>query len=125
MYPPLHSEVLHTMEGVEMEHPLPQNSSDDFCNTVLSQFCESNNVHHIHICTAIANCEPSETVLMLFNSMQTKHSRKKKPFKKVAKKRSQPKPQNERDKKGLELQFTSHNAILKILNKLTEWLSFC
>lgn len=36
-----------------MEHPFPVNSSDDFCNTVLSQFCESNNQHHVHICTAI------------------------------------------------------------------------
>ncbi|CAN4123948.1 unnamed protein product [Withania somnifera] len=36
-----------------MEHPFMENSSDDFCNTVLSQFCESNNEHHVHICTAV------------------------------------------------------------------------
>ncbi|KAL3332457.1 hypothetical protein AABB24_032833 [Solanum stoloniferum] len=41
------------MEGIEMELPFPENSSDDFCNTVLSQFCDSNNEHHVHICTAI------------------------------------------------------------------------
>ncbi|XP_070037346.1 uncharacterized protein [Nicotiana tomentosiformis] len=44
------------MEGVEMEFHLPENadvSSDDFCNTVLSQFSSSNNEHHVHICTAI------------------------------------------------------------------------
>ncbi|KAM3395018.1 RRP12-like protein [Capsicum galapagoense] len=41
------------MEGIEMEHPFLENSSDDFCNTVLSQFCKSNNEHHVHICTAI------------------------------------------------------------------------
>lgn len=36
-----------------MEQPFPDNSSDDFCNIVLSQFCDSNNEHHVHICTAI------------------------------------------------------------------------
>ncbi|XP_060189622.1 uncharacterized protein LOC132618605 [Lycium barbarum] len=41
------------MEGIEMEHPLAENTSDDFCNTVLLQFSESNNEHHVHICTAI------------------------------------------------------------------------
>lgn len=47
---------LTNMEGVEMEFHLPENadvSSDDFCNTVLSQFSSSNNEHHVHICTAI------------------------------------------------------------------------
>ncbi|KAK4372832.1 hypothetical protein RND71_008216 [Anisodus tanguticus] len=101
------------MEGVEMEHPLPQNSSDDFCNTVLSQFCESNNVHHIHICTAIANCEPRETVLMLFNSMSMFLGRAKVEPGSLPRK-SDPSLDSII---GLELQFTSHNAILKILNK--------
>ncbi|KAK4355750.1 hypothetical protein RND71_024721 [Anisodus tanguticus] len=41
------------MEGIEMEHPLPENTSDEFCSTVLLLFSDSNNEHHVHICTAI------------------------------------------------------------------------
>ncbi|MCE3049219.1 hypothetical protein HAX54_044411 [Datura stramonium] len=57
------------MEGVEMEHPFPENSSDDFCNTVLSQFCESNNEHHVHTLhrhwTAVPAIDALSTILSL------------------------------------------------------------
>ncbi|KAK6139545.1 hypothetical protein DH2020_026714 [Rehmannia glutinosa] len=42
------------MEGVEMETAPPvQHSSEDFCAAVLSQYSNSNNEHHLHICAAI------------------------------------------------------------------------
>ncbi|KAG8373862.1 hypothetical protein BUALT_Bualt11G0069400 [Buddleja alternifolia] len=42
------------MEGVEMEVSPPlHGSDDDFCSAVLSQFSNSNNEHHLHICAAV------------------------------------------------------------------------
>ncbi|KAI3443520.1 hypothetical protein Pfo_000185 [Paulownia fortunei] len=42
------------MEGVEMEAAPPvQHTNEDFCSAVLSQFSNSNNEHHLHICAAI------------------------------------------------------------------------
>ncbi|KAL6575394.1 hypothetical protein OROMI_012679 [Orobanche minor] len=42
------------MEDVEIETaPLVEHSKEDFCSDVLSQFCNSNNEHHLHICAVI------------------------------------------------------------------------
>ncbi|PIN20064.1 hypothetical protein CDL12_07250 [Handroanthus impetiginosus] len=42
------------MEGVEMEAAPPvEYPSEDFCSLVISQFSNSNDEHHLHVCTTI------------------------------------------------------------------------